>query len=223
MKYHLAFDQELRKNPHNGLFIAFEGIDGSGKSVQIKRLKEHLEEKGKSVLLYTPFDGEIGLFTRKILAGEKTVPGIALQYLISANRSLQQESVEEHVKTGGVVLYDRYFWSAVVYGILDQTHMDPAIAKNWLLITQSILTWYHQFLAPNFTLFLEVSPKTAMVRIHASEKKKEIYEEEAKIRKLAEIYEWVRNEFSAEFVTVDAERSIDEVAKDVVQIVEQKL
>ncbi len=51
MKYHVSFDIEFRKNPYEGFYIAFEGIDGAGKTTQGAVLKKYLEEKGKNVVL----------------------------------------------------------------------------------------------------------------------------------------------------------------------------
>ena len=69
MKYHIDFDLDFRRNPYKGLYIAIEGIDGSGKTTQVKKIKEYFEHRGKTVFLTKePSDeGEIGILIRKIL------------------------------------------------------------------------------------------------------------------------------------------------------------
>ena len=221
MKYHIEFDIDLRRNPYKGSFIALEGIDGSGKSTQTQRLKEALESKKRKVVVRHPFEGEIGTFVRSILAGKRIVSPIALQYLISANRAAQQEEIRKDLEGGIDVIIDRYFWSAVVYGILDHPEIDRMDMKNWLLIGQGILSHYHQFLLPNFTFYLDISSKTATQRIESAGKKKEIYEDEVKIKKTEEIYKWLIGQFPGEFFVIKGDRPIEEVTASMVKEIEK--
>ena len=138
MIYHVEFDLDFKRNLYDGCFIALEGIDGSGKSTQAQKLKEILEKKGRKVVVRNPFEGEIGVFVRTILAGERRVSPIALQYIISANRAAQQEGIIKDLKDGFDVIIDRYFWSAVAYAILDHPTADKEDMKQWLLVSQSI-------------------------------------------------------------------------------------
>lgn len=70
----------MRKN----LFIAFEGIDGSGKSTQVKLLTEHLEKAGHKVYsTFEPTDSPIGslirdIFNHRYEADERAMPACLL-------------------------------------------------------------------------------------------------------------------------------------------------
>jgi len=214
MNYHIDFDIDFRRNEYPGLFIALEGIDASGKSTQVTRLKEAFEKDGKTVLIKHPFEGEIGGFIRRILSGELAISTVALQYLISANRHVQQEEIIDHLKKGEHVLIDRYIWSAVVYGIFDKGDGDFKKAENWLLLEQSILSMYHQFLIPDFTFYLDISPETAVNRLGSMDKEKEIYEDESKIRKITAIYKQIIADFPEEFVVVDGEQSVEDITEE---------
>lgn len=215
--YHIEFDIEFRRNNHKGLFIALEGIDASGKSTQIEKLKEEFEKDGKTVVVKHPFEGELGAFIRKILSGEVNIPTVALQYLISANRHVQQQEIIDHLQNGEHVIIDRYIWSAVVYGIFDKEDGDIDKAKNWLLIEQSILSMYHQFLMPDVTFYLDISPEEAVSRLSSMDKQKEIYEDQEKITEIASIYKKVIEEFPDEFFVVNGERSVDEITSEIMK------
>lgn len=219
--YHIEFDVEFRRNDYPGLFIALEGIDASGKSTQVERLKERFEKDGKRVYIKHPFEGEIGNFIRRILSGELKVSTTAIQYLISANRHVQQEEIVEHLKNGDHVIIDRYVWSAVVYGIFDKGDGDFKKSENWLLLEQSILSMYHQFLMPDMTFYLDISPETAMSRLGQMDKEKEIYEDEEKIREIMKIYKQVISDFPEEFVTIDGEKSIEEITEEMMSVVKK--
>lgn len=220
--FHIEFDIEFRRNEFPGLFIALEGIDASGKSTQVEKLKEHFEKDGKTVIIKHPFEGEIGHFIRRILSGEVAVHTVALQYLISANRHVQQEEIIEHLKEGHHVLIDRYVWSAVVYGILDKGQGDVTKAMQWLLLEQSILSMYHQFLMPDMTFYLDISPEVAWKRLSSMERAKEaIYEDEEKIKKVTEIYKRVISDFPKEFEIIDGEKSIEEITDEMMKTVRQ--
>ena len=98
--HHVEFDISFNENEYKGLFIALEGIDASGKSTQVELLRKRFEEDGKEVIVKNPCEGEIGAFVRKILSGDLKIPTVALQYLISANRHIQQEEIISHLKDG---------------------------------------------------------------------------------------------------------------------------
>lgn len=217
MKYHIEFDIDFKRNPYKGKFIALEGIDGSGKSTQAQRIKEALEKKGRKVSVRHPFEGEIGAFVRTILAGDRKVSPIALQYLISANRAVQQEEIVKDLKKGTDVIIDRYFWSAIAYAILDHPNTDKKDMKNWLLVGQGVLSHYHQFLLPDRTFFLDISSRTATKRVDEMGKKKEIYEDESIYKKTERIYHWLVGEFPKEFVTINGEQHVEEVTKELVE------
>lgn len=223
MEYHVEFDIEFRKNPHKGLFVALEGIDGSGKSTQAQKLKEALEKDGRRVLLKQPFEGKIGEFVRTILIGEIMIHPVALQYLIAANRQTQQKEIEEALENEIDVIIDRYVWSAVAYGILDVGKGNKEETLQWFLIAQSILSMYHQFLMPNSTFYLSVSSEIAIERVNSMNKKKEIYEEDEKIIQTLEIYEWLVNKFPEEITVVDGEKSIEKVQKDIIEKIKNKI
>lgn len=219
MKYHISFDIDFKRNDYPGCFIALEGIDGSGKSTQAQLLKEELERRGRKVTVKNPFEGEIGAFVRTILAGEKKVSPIALQYLISANRADQQVGLVEELREGNDVIIDRYFWSAVAYAILDHPAADKEDTEQWLLVGQSILSHYHRFILPDVSFFLDISSRVATQRLDEMDKQKEIYEEETKIKKIEEIYKWLVGKFPKEFVTINGEQSIDAVTEDLMQYI----
>src|SRR5438034_352106 len=116
--YTVSFDIDFKRNTYPGLFIALEGIDGSGKTTQARRITSLLEQQGKNVFLtHNPTDGIIGKMLRKILNGELKLSPVSFQYLYSADRQLQQEEILQHLEREETVITDRYFWSAVAYGI----------------------------------------------------------------------------------------------------------
>lgn len=220
MKYPVNFDIELKKNPYNGLYIALEGIDGSGKTTQAERLKEYFKSKGKKVVLTREprKSGVIGDLVQKVLLGETKLPSVALQYLFSADRAIHHEElVLPSLKAGNVVITDRCFWSAIVYGILDRTggEYDKKTA-DMLLISQSILSMYHQFTVPDSTYYLQISLKESMKRLDKKSQTKEIYETRSKIAKLVVGYDMLAKRFSKEIITLNGEQSVEKVTEDLI-------
>lgn len=226
MKYKVDFDIELKRNPYPGTYIALEGIDGSGKTTQAEKLAEYYRSQGKEVVTTREprKEGLIGDLVQKVLLGTEKLPSVSLQYLFSADRSAHHEElVLPALKEGKVVITDRCFWSAIVYGILDRTggEYDKNDA-DLLLITQSILSMYHQFTVPDYSIYLQISLKTAMGRITTKDDEKEIYEDEGKLEKLITGYEFVQKKFSEEITIVDGEGSVGEVTKKLIERIKLK-
>lgn len=221
MKYHVEFDLELKKNPHRGLYIAIEGVDGSGKSTQLELLRDYFEKKGKTVLLtYEPnYDNPVGKMIQEILQSKRSLPSELLQYLYSASRLLHNE---EHVYPAlakeEVVLSHRSFWSAIPYGILDASKVDYDYTHAKVILSaQGILSMYHQFIAPDITFYLRVPVEVAIARLESRKKVIELYEKKQKIEKILEGYEWLLQEFPKDIIAVNSTQSVEDIHKEIVK------
>lgn len=215
MKYHVEFDIDLKRNPYKGLYVALEGVDGSGKTTQAKRLAKHFEKLGREVVLTREPRKDHGIvadFVRKLLLGKIKIPAVAFQYLFSADREMHHEElIVPSLKAGRVVISDRCFWSSIPYGVLDRHAELDENSREYLLVSQSILSMYHQFIVPDKTFYLSISLNQAMKRLDAQEGPSELYEERGKLKKVILGYERIVREFEKEFVRIDGERPIENV------------
>ena len=223
MRYHVELDIDLKRNPYKGLYIALEGIDGSGKTTQVEQLAKYFEKQGKSVIATREprKEGLIGDIVQKVLTGRVKMSSIALQYLFSTDRVLHhKELVIPALKSGKIVLSDRCFWSAVVYGILDRNNGKYDYkSADFLLMAHSILSMYHQFLVPDYTFYLKVDLATSVARISKKDDKKEIYEDKDKLQKVIEGYDWLSKKFKNEITVTDGEGSVGEVTTEIVSVI----
>lgn len=221
MKYHVSLDIDLRRNPYKGLYIALEGTEASGKTTQVERLKEYFKKKGRTVVTTREprKEGFIGDLIHQILLGKKDFSSKALQYLFTTDRVLNQEEVVlPALKKGNVVISDRVFWSGVVYGVLDRMEKKYDInSSDYLFVAYSILSFYHQFVAPDYTFYLKISHDVSVRRLQANRKGREIYEDKEKIKKIIEGYNWLAKKFENEIITVDGEQPIGEVSKQILK------
>lgn len=217
MKYHVGFDIELKKNPYKGTYIAIEGIDGSGKTTQVEKISEYFRSKGKSVIQTREprKEGIIGNIVQKVLTGELKMSSVALQYLFSTDRVLHHEEVIiPALRSGKIVVSDRCFWSAIVYGILDRTGGQYDYKEvDFMLIVHCVLSMYHRFISPDYTFYLKTSLDTAFSRIRKKNDVKEIYEDERKLKKVIEGYDWLSQKFAKEIITIDGEEEVGGVTR----------
>ena len=101
-----------------GLLFSFEGIDGSGKSTQVRLLAERLEEEGyQTLVVREPGGTEVSERIRSILLDERLdVDPVAEVLLFSAARAqLVSERIRPAMEQGVIVLADRFFDSTTVY------------------------------------------------------------------------------------------------------------
>ncbi len=222
MKYHVEFDIELRRNPYKGLYVALEGIDGSGKTTQMSRLHDFFKGEGREVVgTREPRkqEGIIGDLIQRILQGKTVIPPVAFQYLFAADREMHHaELVIPALKEGKVVVTDRCFWSAIPYGLLDRKFDVDANSIEYMLAAQGILSMYHRFVVPDYTFYLDIPLDVALVRIASEGGVKEIYEEREKLEKVVNGYKWLLKEFEKEFVVIDGVRRVEEVTEEMVRV-----
>ena len=109
----------MNEKEHNGIFVTFEGIDGSGKSTQANSLLRRVQENGyKAVLFREPGGTRISEQIRQILLSTKhsEMAAITEVMLYSAARAqLTEEMVIPGLKENDIVVCDRYFDSTIAY------------------------------------------------------------------------------------------------------------
>lgn len=222
MKHTVSFDLEFKKNPHPGMFVVLEGIDGSGKTTQCADVVSILQKEGiDAICTKEPTDGEIGQLIRKVLSQEVKVPAASIQYLIAADRAVHQEEIEQYLSEGKMIISDRYFWSAIAYGTADKNDIDFANNAQILMVSQSILSMYNQFLLPDLSLYLDVSIDTAGKRLSEMDKVKELYERKEKLEAIDKGYKWLLEQFPQAFTRIDGEKSSEDVTRDIIAAIKK--
>ncbi len=99
-----------------GLFIVIEGIDGTGKSTQVKRLGDWFTGQGREVVLgREPTDGPWGRKLRESASTGRLLPEDELQYFLNDRRQHVEEVISPSLSAGKVVILDRYYFSNMAY------------------------------------------------------------------------------------------------------------
>ena len=202
------------KNIQNskGNFIAFEGIDGSGKSTQVKMLTEKMKEEG--IYCYTtmePTDSPIGSLIHQIMTGRIKADNKVIAALFAADRldHLLNDinGIVSKINEGITVISDRYYLSSYAYHSVDMP-MDWVIKAN----EQSSV-----ILKPTVNIFIDVNPDTAIERIAKNRFHQELFEKKSRLVKVREKYleAFVKLKESERVIIVDGNRSKQEIADDI--------
>lgn len=148
-----------------GLFITFEGGDGSGKSTQAELLTTWCEEAGHSVMrTREPGGTEVGIELRNIVLHHKGEIAPRAEALLYAADRAQHigTKVRPALQRGEIVIQDRYFDSSVAYQgagrVLDATEV------------RDISLWATENLIPDLTILLDLDPQVARQRLDAADK-----------------------------------------------------
>ncbi len=144
-----------------GLFITFEGLDGSGKTTQIELLKNYLKSKGFDVVTtIEPGGTEIGGKIRNILLdkGNLDMSHKAETFLFLASRAeLVSKIIAPALREGKIVICDRFFDSTVVYQGIARGLEEKQILDMSLWATDEIV--------PDITFLLSVKVSRGKKRI----------------------------------------------------------
>lgn len=198
----------MKKN----LFIAFEGIDGSGKSTQVKLLSEHLINAGHKVYVTCePTDSHIGtiirnIFSHKIEGDHKTIAGLfvadRLDHLLNKTNGILKKLEE-----GFTVITDRYYFSSYAY---HGVHMP----LDWVIEANSLSAG---LLRPDLNIYVDISPEISMNRLSKGRTSLDLYETIENLRnvrlKYFEAFDQLRSKEKI-FIT-DGNRSPEIIAAEI--------
>ncbi len=196
----------------SGQFFALEGIDGSGKSTQLKLLARRLEEAGIPCLTTCePTDGPIGKFLRQVLIGQVKCDSRAVAPLFAADRLdhlLNKENgLCRAVERGMTVLSDRYYFSSYAYQSVD-------LPLEWVIEVNRPCA---QLLRPTATLFIDISPELALARITQNRKRTELFETRDRLTRTREQFfrAFALEKDRENVVIIPGDRDVDAVAEDI--------
>ena len=214
----LGLVPKLKRPPSAGLFIAFEGVEGSGKGTQIRLAKEWLEEQGVDVLVTRePGGTAVGEELRRMLLDHQTghLEPKTEALMFAASRAQHVTNViRPGLAEGKVVICDRYIDSSVAY-------------QGWArgLGEQDVLTlnvWATQGLFPDLVILLHLEPEAGLLR--SLEEPDRIEMEGADFHaKVADAYLRIAEEHPERFVVLDADATPETVHEQVVDALKRVL
>jgi dTMP kinase len=198
-----------RRLRSGGVFVAFEGGEGSGKSTQIRLLADALREQGRRVTVtHEPGATAVGSRIRELLLhNEAPVTPRAEALLFAADRAHHVDTViRPALDAGDVVLTDRYADSSLAYqGVGRKLSLDEV---------QRVSRWATAGLRPDLTVLLDLPAVTGLSRAKGRGPSDKVEAESV------EFHERVREAFRAlaesdpgRYLVVDATRPADEIAE----------
>jgi len=140
-----------------GRLIAFEGIDGCGKSTQLERLARKLRNTGRDVVVTgEPTTGPTGRRIREMArSGTALAPAEELRWFLEDRGVHVREVIAPALAAGQWVVTDRYFLSTVAYQ-----------GARGLDYAQILAESESEFPVPDLVVLLEIDPSVAVERIH---------------------------------------------------------
>ena len=195
-----------------GILIVFEGLDGCGKSTQLRRAAEALTVRGQDIVVTRePTDGPWGRRIREMArSGEVVAPETELEWFFEDRREHMREVVAPALAAGQIVLSDRSYISTVAYQ--GARGLDPA---------KILVESEAEFARPDLILLFELSAKEGLARVHERGGDGEpVFENLEFLERVAAIFE--RLEVDG-LRRIDASRGEDEIAADVLGVLDSLL
>lgn len=201
-----------------GLFITFEGPDGSGKTTQIERLKSFIQSKGYDALLTRePGGTAISEKIRELVLDKKYMEmdymTEALLYAAARAQHVSQV-IKPALDAGRTVICDRFIDSSIVYQGYGRKLGDCVRIINEYAVRGCF---------PNITFLLKVDPEIGKRRIKADEQDRLELEKLDYHREVFQAYEELEKRYPERIIGIDAGRSIDEISKEIQEHIDRLL
>jgi dTMP kinase len=209
-----------------GLFISFEGIEGSGKTTQISMLSDHLLARGRSVRLTREPGGTlIGDRVRKILldpANAALDPRAELLLYAAGRAQHLAELIRPALGDGMIVLCDRFSDATIAYQGFGRGLDRDLIGNLDRLVTGGM--------RPDLTVLLDIDASTGLARARGRNSRHGLQEEARFENERLPFHERVRRGYlelakqePGRFRVVDASKQPEEIQKEIRRIVDEML
>lgn len=196
------------------VFIAFEGLDGCGKSTQLNLLFNYLKSLNKKVIkVREPGGTEVGETIRSILLNRDIDINERAELLLflSSRAQLVEEIIKPAIKSGYYVLADRFADSSVAY---------QGGGRNLGMETVDLLNRFAtDNVYPDLVFFIDISVDLALKRLNV--KNKDRLEKEGR-----NFLEKVRNSYmeiaktKSNFIIINGERDVNEIFSEIKEIMD---
>lgn len=196
-----------------GLFITFEGADGSGKTTQLNNIKTFLEQEGFDVVVTRePGALDIGQKIRNILLHHKGIVADRCEmFLFLADRAQHVETfIKPAINQGKIVLCDRHIDSTIAYQGYGRAQDINLLTKLNEIAVNGI--------KPDLTLLYDASPQIALERVGANKDRMESCGLEF-YKKVRNGYLELQKRYSDRIKLINADNSIEEVFENTKKIV----
>ena len=202
-------DAPSRRAQTAGVFVAFEGGDGAGKSTQVRLLGDWLQKQGYEVLLtHEPGATPTGARLRELLLKGEPLQARAEALLFAADRAQHVEvMVRPALERGAVVVTDRYIDSSVAY---QGSGRDLGAAE-----VAQLSRWATGGLEPDLTVLLDVAPDVGRDRRQGADDRLEAEPDEFHSSVREQFLQLARRAPSR-YLVLDAAGQPDELARAVV-------
>ena len=194
-----------------GVFISFEGGEGSGKSTQTKLLKEWLEKNDETVLLTRePGGTDLGNQLRNILLDNKTgvISPRAEALMYAADRAHHVFSViRPALERNEIVITDRYFDSSIAYQGAGRVLLPVEVAR--------ISRWATESLTPTLTIIMDLPAEIGLGRLHSTDRLES--EPLAFHERVRQEYLNLAHQDPERFLVVDASLTIEQIHQLIVE------
>lgn len=208
------------KNGAKGLFISFEGIDGSGKSTQARMLAQALRAEGRDVVLTREPGGSPGAeeIRALVLQGDPDRWSAETELLLftAARRDHLERTIRPALAAGKVVICDRF---------ADSTRMYQGLSRGNLRAQVDALHDLMIGVEPDLTLLFDMDPSAGLARAKSRATVEERFEDFGLglQEKMRAGFLALADEFKDRFHIINGNRDIDVVATDVQACVLAKL
>ncbi|MEI4261797.1 dTMP kinase [Roseovarius sp. D0-M9] len=202
-----------------GLFVSFEGIDGSGKSTQARMLHDHLRGEGRDAILTREPGGSPGAEEIRALvlngATDRWSPETELLLFTAARRDHLERTVRPALAAGQIVICDRFADSTRMYQGLRGAGLRAQVdALHDLMIGQE----------PDLTILIDIDAGAGLARALArgGEGRFEAFGADMQARMRAGFLA-LAEEFADRFAVIDGAQAPEAVAADVRAAVAERL
>lgn len=203
------------------MFIVLEGIDGSGKTTQLNKIKEYVaKEFPNKDIIFTRepggLDNHIGEELREVILNNE-MDDYTRVLLYAASRYEHQLKIKEWIADNKIVICDRYIYSSLAYNSNNISEMNEILNINR----------YNDIIKPNAILFYRINMDTYNERKRNRSNERELDALEQKpdsfFIKSSKFYTTAFNLTKANVIEINSNRSIEEVTSDTLEIIDNLL